>query len=330
MANASMIVGVIEVVSHQVLTVYYVGLGVGMHLHLLLLPTLVWLARKLAPATRYALVAVSAAAMGLCFWIGATPPIYALDPTLVSAWLGLNAVLLFSYLAFGSHIYRTSADAFEADLKIERKRSVEQSQLLRTMFGRYLSVEVMNAMLDDPATLELGGQHRPVTIMMTDLRGFTALSETLPPSELLAMLNAYFEATLRSTGAAQPTGSRPADRASAGGDEQPQATPAGRGRAQGSPPRVRQGPRLGRGGRGLDPLHSGTATARCLHRSNLPLRARRVGQLWLRLQSGALGDDDLGVAGSDFERRDDGSPGEPVASLRPLTPERREADAAPW
>jgi adenylate cyclase len=61
------------------------------------------------------------------------------------------------------------------------------------MFGRYLSTEVMNTLLEDPSALELGGEKRKVTIMMTDLRGFTALSERLKPEQVVQLLNAYFE-----------------------------------------------------------------------------------------------------------------------------------------
>jgi adenylate cyclase len=39
------------------------------------------------------------------------------------------------------------------------------------MFGRYLSTEEMASLIENPSTLELGGEKRRVTIMMTDLRG---------------------------------------------------------------------------------------------------------------------------------------------------------------
>jgi len=69
----------------------------------------------------------------------------------------------------------------------------KSSELIKKMFGRYLSTEVMNSLLDDPSALELGGEKRMVTIMMTDLRGFTALSERLKPEQVVQMLNSYFE-----------------------------------------------------------------------------------------------------------------------------------------
>jgi len=67
------------------------------------------------------------------------------------------------------------------------------SELIKKMFGRYLSTEVMNTLLEDPSALELGGEKRKVTIMMTDLRGFTALSERLKPEQVVQLLNSYFD-----------------------------------------------------------------------------------------------------------------------------------------
>jgi class 3 adenylate cyclase len=72
-------------------------------------------------------------------------------------------------------------------------RIVEMSELVRQVFGRHVSPEIMKTLLDAPGGIETGGQRRRVTILMTDLRGFTALAERLPPEEVIAVLNAYFE-----------------------------------------------------------------------------------------------------------------------------------------
>ena len=69
----------------------------------------------------------------------------------------------------------------------------DMTALLKKMFGRYLSTEVMNSLIENPSALELGGERRRVTIMMTDLRGFTALAERLEPEQVVQMLNSYFE-----------------------------------------------------------------------------------------------------------------------------------------
>ena len=79
------------------------------------------------------------------------------------------------------------------NLTEEREKLADLTALLKRMFGRYLSTEVMNSLIENPSALELGGERRWVTIMMTDLRGFTALSERLEPEQVVLMLNAYFE-----------------------------------------------------------------------------------------------------------------------------------------
>ena len=79
------------------------------------------------------------------------------------------------------------------NLTEEREKLTDLTDLLKRMFGRYLSTEVMNSLIENPSALELGGDRRRVTIMMTDLRGFTAMSERLEPEQVVQMLNAYFE-----------------------------------------------------------------------------------------------------------------------------------------
>lgn len=64
---------------------------------------------------------------------------------------------------------------------------------IRQTFGRYLSDEIVANLLEHPEGLKLGGQRRTVTMLTSDLRGFTALSERLPPEEVVRVLNFYLE-----------------------------------------------------------------------------------------------------------------------------------------
>jgi adenylate cyclase len=52
----------------------------------------------------------------------------------------------------------------------------------------------VEALLDMPDGLELGGEKREVTLLMSDIRGFTALAERLEPTEVVALLNHYLSA----------------------------------------------------------------------------------------------------------------------------------------
>ncbi|MBF0627213.1 MAG: response regulator [Magnetococcales bacterium] len=67
------------------------------------------------------------------------------------------------------------------------------NQFIRSTFGRYMSEDVVATILDSPDGLRLGGEKREVTVMMSDLRGFTLLSERRAPEEVVAMLNRYLE-----------------------------------------------------------------------------------------------------------------------------------------
>jgi adenylate cyclase len=86
------------------------------------------------------------------------------------------------------------ADDLEADLQRQAEALAQRSQFIRATFGRYVSEEVVAQLLDAPEGFELGGELRKVTILMSDLRGFTALAECLAPQEVMAFLNRYLEA----------------------------------------------------------------------------------------------------------------------------------------
>jgi len=77
----------------------------------------------------------------------------------------------------------------------EIRRLADQLELrnrfIRETFGRYLSDEVVASLLDSPTGLQLGGEKRKVTLLMSDLRGFTSLSERLAPERVVAILNRY-------------------------------------------------------------------------------------------------------------------------------------------
>lgn len=110
----------------------------------------------------------------------AGPFIFACIPAVFAGSLMMQRLALVNY--------RTAKLLEQSSVELEKSL-----ELLKKMFGRYLSTEVMASLIENPASLELGGEKRRVTIMMTDLRGFTALSERLEPEQVVQILNAYFE-----------------------------------------------------------------------------------------------------------------------------------------
>ncbi|MGQ4650083.1 CHASE2 domain-containing protein [Lyngbya aestuarii] len=62
---------------------------------------------------------------------------------------------------------------------------------IRKTFGRYLTDEVVANLLESKEGLKLGGQRQKITILTSDLRGFTSFSERLPAEEVIKVLNLY-------------------------------------------------------------------------------------------------------------------------------------------
>lgn len=91
------------------------------------------------------------------WWIPVVPPLMAFS---------LSAIAILSYLAYSA-------------------------ATLRQIFGRYLSSEIVDTLLESEEGLELGGENRIITILTSDLRGFTQLTEHRSPQEVLKALNFY-------------------------------------------------------------------------------------------------------------------------------------------
>ncbi len=99
-----------------------------------------------------------------------------------------NPVLLQARISAG--IERKRWHDREEDYRHQLERN---ERFIRQTFGRYLSDDIVAQLLEAPEGLELGGDLREVTIMMSDICGFTTLAEHLPPPKVVSLLNRYFE-----------------------------------------------------------------------------------------------------------------------------------------
>jgi adenylate cyclase len=65
-------------------------------------------------------------------------------------------------------------------------------QWVQSLFGRYVSRQIVDHLLEEPAALRLGGTEQEVSVLFLDIRGFTAHSQGRSPSAVLAELNSFF------------------------------------------------------------------------------------------------------------------------------------------
>lgn len=98
------------------------------------------------------------------------------------AWLWTVGPLLAVGLASGG-----SAAVLWGDEARERAR-------IRGMFQQYVPPAVVRELIRRPELLALGGEERVVTVLFSDVRGFTSVAERLAPAELVALLNEYLTA----------------------------------------------------------------------------------------------------------------------------------------
>lgn len=68
---------------------------------------------------------------------------------------------------------------------------MEKRDFIRDTFGRYVTPEVVKRLLESKEALEMGGETREVSLLISDLRGFTALTSDITPEDIITFLNRY-------------------------------------------------------------------------------------------------------------------------------------------
>ncbi len=76
-------------------------------------------------------------------------------------------------------------------LKESQSKLELRTRFIRETFGKFLSDEVVSNLLENPGGVSLGGEERVVTIMMSDLRGFTSMSERQTAEQTVATINNF-------------------------------------------------------------------------------------------------------------------------------------------
>lgn len=88
--------------------------------------------------------------------------------------------------------FDTAARAFN-----EMVAGLKERERIRDLFGRYVAPEVAERLIREPQRLTLGGERREVSLLFTDITGFTGLSETHAPEVVVPLLNRYLEEVCR-------------------------------------------------------------------------------------------------------------------------------------
>jgi len=68
----------------------------------------------------------------------------------------------------------------------------KSGKFLKDTFSSYLSGDLLNQLIANPDSLKLGGEKKELTVLFSDIRGFTTISESMSPEKLINILNRYF------------------------------------------------------------------------------------------------------------------------------------------
>jgi adenylate cyclase len=95
-------------------------------------------------------------------------------------WFNLTQPVLASWFALLGGV------GYQYFFEDREKRKVKQ------LFGRYVSKDVYAVLMANPGLARLGGQRREMSVLFSDIRGFTTVTERGEPDEIVGMLNEYF------------------------------------------------------------------------------------------------------------------------------------------
>ena len=152
--------------------------------------------RFIRPAPRAVRIATTIAFAALIAVMATTLP-YAAATTVALlivagwTWFGLQAFRggLWLHMAeplLGCAVALFAGTAYQYFVEGAEKRAVKK------LFGRYVSKDVYHQLLANPELAELGGRRREMSVLFSDIRGFTTVTEKGDPEALVAQLNEYF------------------------------------------------------------------------------------------------------------------------------------------
>src|SRR5207237_7221089 len=89
----------------------------------------------------------------------------------------------------GLSLFATSASLIAYNYFTEER----EKKRTKSTFQFYLDQHVIEQVLNQPDMLKLGGEKRELTVLFSDIRGFTSFSEKMAPAEVVQFLNQYFD-----------------------------------------------------------------------------------------------------------------------------------------
>ena len=124
-------------------------------------------------------------------------PLVGLCISLIYGLYFLVVLLLFEYFNLWADFFYTEAAivvVFIVSLAYQWRVANKDKKMLKSVFSNYLAPQVLTEVLSDPSKVKMGGNKKDITILFSDIRGFTTISENNTPEGVVEFLNEYFDA----------------------------------------------------------------------------------------------------------------------------------------
>ena len=152
--------------------------------------------RSIAPLATNAAVAIAVGAAIALGLLGAVTPIW---PLAAAAAILAIVVVMLSLRFFAAGVWMPLVPplvaiglALVAQLAWQYFVEGREKRQVKRLFSRYVPKDIYEQLLADPTRAALGGKRRVMTVLFSDVRGFTAMSEKATPEEVVGQLNEYF------------------------------------------------------------------------------------------------------------------------------------------
>ncbi len=135
----------------------------------------------------------SAAVIGTAGAVLSVWPLAAAAAMLIAgaAWLSVRLFAAGTWLPLVTPVAAIGL-AFIGQLAWQYFVEGREKRQVKRLFSRYVPRDVYHQLLEDPTRAALGGKRRTMTVLFSDVRGFTAMSEKATPEEVVGQLNDYF------------------------------------------------------------------------------------------------------------------------------------------
>ena len=106
-------------------------------------------------------------------------------------WVAITLFIHHSYVLRASSAFLAVIGGYGTSTVYSIIQERRQRLLIKSMFSTYVSPSVVDELVAHPEKLVLGGRRDELTVLFSDIEGFTTISQHMPPEELVGILNEY-------------------------------------------------------------------------------------------------------------------------------------------